>query len=80
MANIFQEQVVAQKPKAIAGEQVMVYVPRATNSSAGIATYDPTYFNLVNGEVYLKTNEADRNPTVLPSLILIEPNGAGGLI
>lgn len=80
MANIFQEQVVAQKPKAIAGEQVTVYVPRATNSSAGIATYDPTYFNLVNGKVYFKTNEADRNPTVQPSLILIEPNGAGGLI
>ena len=80
MANIFQEQVVAQKPKAIAGEQVMVYVPRATNSSAGIATYDPTYFNLVNGKVYLKTNEADRDPTVLPSLIQIQSNGAGGLI
>ena len=76
MANIFQEEVAAEKPKSLSQEQVYIYVPRATVDSPGIASYDENYFELDGGKVYLKVTD----PTVKPSLIKIRTDGQDGLI
>lgn len=75
MANIFQEQITAEKPKSLAEQRVYVYVPRATSSTPGIASFDSKYFALNAGHVDMKVTD----PTVLPSLVKIR-NGDDGLI
>lgn len=53
--NIFQKQVEAEVPKVLSEERIYVYVPKATNDQAGIATYNQTYFNVdSNGNVSIK--------------------------
>ena len=75
MANIFQEQITAEKPKGLAEQRVYVYVPRATSDTPGIASFDSKYFALNAGHVDMKITD----PTEMPSLIKIR-NGDDGLI
>ena len=51
--NIFQRTIVPEKPRILSEERVYVYVPRATNDTAGIASYESTDFLVNNGKVNL---------------------------
>ena len=75
-ANVFQEQIAAEKPKSLNEQEVYVYVPRATTENPGIASFDSTYFHLNAGKVYPRIN----NPAVVPSLIKIREHGVDGLV
>lgn len=46
--------VVPEVPKVLSDEEIYVYIPTATNDKKGIASYDDTHFNVVNGEVSVK--------------------------
>ena len=55
--NILQSRLEPEKPKIISQERIYVYVPRATQNKAGIASYDPNYFRVNNeSQVTLKPN------------------------
>lgn len=51
--NIFQRTIVPEKPRILSEERVYVYVPQATNDTAGVASYDSTDFLVNNGKVNL---------------------------
>lgn len=51
--NLFQQIVTPEKPKILADERVYVYVPTATNSDAGIASFKNKDFNIKDGRVSL---------------------------
>lgn len=53
MANIFQTQVTPNKPKILSEERIFVYVPNATTSSKGIASFNPDQFSVIGGDVSL---------------------------
>ena len=73
--NMFQEQITPDKPKILQQERIFVYVPKATTTTRGIASFDDTDFRLNNGKVYFKKND----PRVVPSLIkiLADPSQGG---
>ena len=52
--NIFQRNIVPEKPRTLRDERVYVYVPKATNDSPGIASYNDRDFGVNNGKVSLK--------------------------
>lgn len=54
MANIFQQQIVPQKPKVLAEERIYVYMPAATGDNKGLASFNPRDFNAPNGYASLK--------------------------
>ena len=51
--NIFQQQITPVKPKVLANERVFVYVPKATTSAIGIASYNERDFSVNKGQVSL---------------------------
>lgn len=55
MNNIFETKTPV-KPKVLAQERLYVYVPTATTTTKGIASYDSKDFNLASGIVRLKRN------------------------
>lgn len=54
MSNFFQTNIVPDKPKILESERVFVYVPKATNTTPGIAKFDSSDFNTNNANVSLK--------------------------
>lgn len=54
MSNFFQTNIVPDKPKILESERVFVYVPKATNTTPGIAKFDNSDFNTNNANVSLK--------------------------
>ena len=55
--NILQSRLEPEKPKIISQERIYVYVPKATQNRAGIASYDTDYFRVSNeGQVTIKPN------------------------
>ena len=54
MANIFQQQVVPQKPKVLSQERVFVYMPAASEDGKGLASFNPRDFNSPNGYASLR--------------------------
>lgn len=53
MRNIFQRNIVPEKPSVLNGQSIFVYVPIASNGKAGVAEYDKDDFNIRNGLVSL---------------------------
>lgn len=53
--EIREKLIIPETPKVIPNEQLMVYIPIATIDNPGIASYDSTYFEIVDGKVMLKT-------------------------
>ena len=56
MANNIFETITPVKPKVLAEERLYVYVPKATTTTKGIASYDSKDFELPSGVVKLKRN------------------------
>ena len=55
--NILQSRLEPEKPKIISQERIYVYVPKATDNKAGIASYDTDYFRVNNeSQVTIKPN------------------------
>jgi len=54
MANIFQQQITPRKPRVLAQERIFVYVPKASNTTAGIASFEQRDFAVNNGQVTLR--------------------------
>lgn len=52
--NIFQKAITPDMPRVLEGEQIYVYVPRATSTNAGIASYNRDHFDVIGSEVSLK--------------------------
>ena len=63
--NVFQQQITPVKPKVLAKEHVFVYVPRASGTTEGIASYNPNDFNVNNGQVTIKRNNPFDTETVV---------------
>lgn len=53
-SNIINTTVTPVKPKVLADERIFVYVPEATTSQKGIATYNQEHFNVTSGRVSIK--------------------------
>lgn len=51
--NIFQRNIVPEKPRILRDERVYVYVPKATNGSPGIASFKGEDFGVNDGKVSL---------------------------
>ena len=51
--NIFQSNIVPEKPRILREERVYVYVPKATSDSPGIASFKPEDFGVNDGRVSL---------------------------
>lgn len=51
--NIFQRNIVPEKPRILRDERVYVYVPKATNDSPGIASFKNEDFGVNDGKVSL---------------------------
>jgi hypothetical protein len=67
-------QIVPEKPSILAEERIFVYVPKVAYNSAGIAKFAANQFNVINGEVSLKTtylSELLAANLITPNLILI---------
>jgi hypothetical protein len=54
--NVVEVIVIPEVPKVIPNEEIYVYVPVATNTSKGIASFDDEFFNLVEGVVSLSND------------------------
>ena len=63
--NVFQQQITPVKPKVLSKERVFVYVPRASGTTEGIASYNPNDFNVNNGQVTIKRNNPFDTETVV---------------
>ena len=57
--NIVEEVIIPESPKINPNEQLFIYVPLASNDDAGIAKFYSEHFNIVDGEVKLKTSYLD---------------------
>jgi|LGOV01.1.fsa_nt_gb hypothetical protein len=73
MPNIFQQKVVPNKPKVLAQERIYVYMPKSATGKAGLASFNPRDFKVLDGYVssrwpveMLVEDLAD--PTLRPSL------------
>ena len=72
MANIFQQQIVPNKPKVLNQERIYVYMPDANEEGKGLASFNQEHFNSSQGHVSLKWPaklliEDLADPTVRPS-------------
>lgn len=77
--NIFQRQVVPDKPKVLANERIYVYMPSAAGGKKGLASFNDRDFSTVDGHVSLKWPtellvETLADPTVRPSLTKVLPD------
>lgn len=57
--NIFQQTIKADTPNILAKEQIYVYVPQATSTTAGIASYDNDTFIVTAGRVSARKEKRD---------------------
>lgn len=74
--NIFQKSITPDKPRVLAEEQIYVYVPMATSTNAGIASYNRDQFDIIGSEVSLKwpTESFAQGPIETPSIIKVLDN------
>lgn len=78
--NIFQQQITPEKPKILSQERIYVYVPKATNNTAGIASFPDSDFNVKDGVVTIKLNLQDFNRDTTGKIAINWPyahNGSG---
>ena len=54
--NVVEVIVIPEVPKVIPDEEIYVYVPVATNTYKGIASFDDEFFNVVGGAVSLSND------------------------
>ena len=54
--NVIEVIVIPEVPKVIPDEEIYVYVPAATNTYKGIASFDDEFFNVVEGVVSLSND------------------------
>lgn len=67
--NINQGIISPKKPNILKNERIYVYVPKATNDSAGIASFSNDYFYVdVDSKVHIKLT----NPFETPSLVKLD--------
>lgn len=71
--NIFQKSITPDMPRVLEGEQIYVYVPQATSTNAGIASYKNADFKVDDGKVSLRwpIQSITQGPLANPSLIKV---------
>lgn len=74
--NIFQKSITPDKPRVLAEEQIYVYVPMATSTNAGIASYNRDQFDVIGSEVSLKwpAESFAQGPIETPSVVKVLGN------
>lgn len=74
--DIFQKSITPDKPRVLAEEQIYVYVPVATSTNAGIASYDRDQFDVIGSEVSLKwpAESFAQGPIETPSVVKVLDN------
>ena len=74
--DIFQKSITPDKPRVLAEEQIYVYVPMATSTNAGIASYNRDQFDIIGSEVSLKwpAESFAQGPIETPSIIKVLDN------
>ena len=74
--DIFQKSITPDKPKVLAEEQIYVYVPMATSTNAGIASYNRDHFDVIGSEVSLKwpAESFAQGPIETPSVVKMLDN------
>ena len=74
--DIFQKSITPDKPRVLAEEQIYVYVPMATSTNAGIASYNKDQFDVIGSEVSLKwpTESFAQGPIETPSIVKVLDN------
>lgn len=72
--NIFQKAITPDMPRVLEGEQIYVYVPQATSTNAGIASYKNEDFKVNDGVVSLRwpAKSFTQGPLANPSLIKVQ--------
>lgn len=72
--NIFQKAITPDLPRVLEGEQIYVYVPQATSTNAGIASYKNEDFKVNDGVVSLRwpVKSLTQGPLANPSLIKVQ--------
>ena len=72
--DIFQKAITPDMPRVLAEEQIYVYVPTATSTNAGIASYKREDFKVANGEVSLRwpISSLNQGPLNTSSLIKVQ--------
>ena len=72
--NIFQKAITPDMPRVLEGEQIYVYVPQATSTNAGIASYTNRDFKVDDGVVSLRwpAQSLIQGPIANPSLIKVQ--------
>ena len=74
--DIFQKSITPDKPRVLAEEQIYVYVPMATSTNAGIASYNRDQFDIIGSEVSLKwpAESFTQGPNETPSIVKVLDN------
>ena len=74
--DIFQKSITPDKPRVLAEEQIYVYVPMATSTNAGIASYNRDQFDIIGSEVSLKwpAKSFVQGPIETPSIVKVLDN------
>ena len=74
--DIFQKSITPDKPRVLAEEQIYVYVPMATSTNAGIASYNRDQFDIIGSEVSLKwpAESFVQGPIETPSIVKVLDN------
>ncbi len=74
--DIFQKSITPDKPRVLAEEQIYVYVPMATSTNAGIASYNKDQFDVIGSEVSLKwpAESFTQGPIETPSIVKVLDN------
>ena len=74
--DIFQKSITPDKPRVLAEEQIYVYVPMATSTNAGIASYNKDQFDIIGSEVSLKwpAESFAQGPIETPSIVKVLDN------
>ena len=74
--DIFQKSITPDKPRVLAEEQIYVYVPMATSTNAGIASYNRDQFDIIGSEVSLKwpAESFAQGPIETPSIVKVLDN------
>lgn len=70
--NSIEEAIIPESPKVIPNEQLLVYVPRATSTTPGIASYNNEHFSVEDGEVHIHPsilNDIDANAAGIANLV-----------
>ncbi len=74
--NIFQKAITPDMPRVLEGEQIYVYVPQATSTNAGIASYTNSDFKVNDGVVSLRwpVESFAQGPIETPSIVKVLDN------